>query len=57
MIYLGYTKKAKMYEGYLLFEYKLDTKLIYKMQIDFLDKEGRDIGSVMECSLKSLWSL
>ncbi len=51
------TKKAKLYAGYLLFDYKLDGKLVYKFQIDFMDMQGRDIAKRIDCAVTSLQTI
>ena len=51
------TEKSKLYAGYLVFSFKLKNTLIYKIQIDFIDKKGADISKVLDCAIKSLNSL
>ena len=45
--------KAKLYAGYLVFEFKLDNKLIYKIQSDYMKMDTSDISSRMDCIIKS----
>ncbi|PLY05819.1 MAG: hypothetical protein C0625_11835 [Arcobacter sp.] len=45
--------KAKLYAGYLVFEFKLDKKLIYKIQTDYMQKDTSDIPDRMDCVIKS----
>ena len=48
------TKKSKLYAGYIWLEIKnKDNKLIYKVQIDFMDKKGGDIAQTLKCCIKS----
>jgi hypothetical protein len=51
------TPKSKLYAGYLHFNYKLDDKSIYRFQIDFMDLQGKDISSRVDCAVKSLVTL
>jgi len=51
------TEKAKLYAGYLGFDFKLDNTLVYKIQIDFLDMQGRDIQQRIDCAVQSVMSL
>ncbi len=48
------TKKSKLYAGYVVLQIKNDSnQVIYKVQIDFMDKKGADIGQSLKCSIKS----
>jgi len=47
------SKKAKLYAGYLVFEFKLDNKLIYKIQTDYMRMDTSDIPLRMNCVIKS----
>ena len=49
--------KAKLYAGYLLFEFKLDNHLVYKIQTDYMDIDGKDIEERMDCAIKSFLSI
>lgn len=51
------TDKSKLYEGYLVFDFKLDGKTAYKLQIDFMDKKGADIPERIACTIRSILSL
>lgn len=51
------TQEAKLYAGYLVFGFHLHGELVYKIQIDFMDKEGKDIDKRVECVYRSLLSL
>ncbi len=49
------TKKSKLYAGYVVFQVKnKNNKVIYKVQIDFMDKKGADIAQSIECCIESL---
>lgn len=48
------TPKSKLYAGYLVFSFKVDNTLVYKLQIDFFDHQGKDISKVLKCALKSI---
>ncbi len=48
------SKKSKLYAGYVVFEVKNENnKMIYKIQIDFLDNKGADIDQTIRCAIKS----
>lgn len=49
--------KCKLYAGYLVFEFKLDNKLIYKIQTDYMKMDTSDIPERMDCVLKSFITL
>lgn len=51
------TKKAKLYAGYIVFSYKTENSLVYKIQIDFLDDKGSDINKTLKCGLESVMTL
>ncbi|MDD3324500.1 MAG: hypothetical protein PHN38_05210 [Sulfurospirillaceae bacterium] len=51
------TQEAKKYAGYLVFGFHLNKELIYKVQVDFMDKEGKDIHKRVECAYESLLSI
>jgi hypothetical protein len=51
------TQKSKLYAGYLVFSFKVGNTLVYKLQIDFLDHEGKDIPKVLECALESVQTI
>jgi hypothetical protein len=48
---------AKSYAGYLLFEFKYNNKLVYKIQSDYMNLDGNDIEDRMTCAIKSFTSL
>ncbi|RXK01519.1 hypothetical protein CRV02_08395 [Arcobacter sp. CECT 8989] len=50
-------KKAKLYAGYLVFEFKVDEKQVYKIQTDYMKEDGNDIKQRIECVFKSFISL
>ncbi|PLY11066.1 MAG: hypothetical protein C0626_00395 [Arcobacter sp.] len=49
--------KAKLYAGYLLFEFKLNEKIVYKIQTDYMKQDGSDIENRIECVVKSFLSI
>lgn len=51
------SKKAKLYAGYLVFEFKLDNRLIYKIQSDYMKMDTSDIPERMDCIIKSFITL
>ena len=51
------TPKSKLYAGYLLFKFKLDGKLVYKIQTDYMSFEAKDIEERMDCVIKSFISI
>jgi hypothetical protein len=48
---------AKSYAGYLVFEFKYNNKLVYKIQSDYMNLDGNDIEDRMACAIKSFTSL
>ena len=40
--------KSKLYAGYLVFEFKLDGKIVYKIQTDYMKQDGSDIENRMK---------
>ncbi len=51
------TKKSKLYAGYIVFEFKLHDKTVYKIQTDFNDKQGKDIEDRISCVMASFISI
>ena len=49
--------KSKLYAGYLVFEFKLNGKIVYKIQTDYMDIDGKDIKERMDCVIKSFLSV
>ena len=48
------TKKSKLYAGYVVFKfYNKNNKVIYQVQIDFMDRQGTDLVQSIKCSIKS----
>lgn len=46
--------KCKLFRGYVVLQvFSPNKKLIYKVQIDFLDQKGEDVEKALECALKS----
>lgn len=48
---------AKLYAGYLVYSFMLDEKLVYKIQVDFMNKEAKDVPDRVACAVESLMSL
>lgn len=49
--------EAKSYAGYLVFEFKYENKLIYKIQTDYMNLDGNDIDERMSCVINSFLSI
>ncbi len=47
------SSKAKLYAGYLVVEFKLDKKQIYKIQTDYMKMDTSDIPERMDCVVQS----
>lgn len=50
-------KDAKNYAGYLVFEFKYNNTLVYKIQTDYMNLNGTDIEDRMNCVIKSFISI
>jgi hypothetical protein len=50
-------KEAKLYAGYLMFEFKYNNKLVYKIQTDYMNLEASDLEERMDCVINSFTSL
>ena len=51
------TAKSKLYAGYLVFHFLLEGEKVYRIQIDFMDLQGKDIEEKIQCMMKSVLSL
>ena len=51
------TAKSKLYAGYLVFNFLLEGEQVYRLQIDFMDMQGKDIDEKIRCMMKSVLSL
>ena len=51
------SKKSKQYAGYLVYEFKLSDKTVYKIQTDFDDFQGKDIENRISCVITSFMSI
>jgi hypothetical protein len=49
--------KAKLYAGYLVFEFKYEDKLVYKIQTDYMNINATDLQERMDCVIKSFISI
>lgn len=45
--------QAKKYAGYVVFEFKLDNQLIYKIQTDYMDIDAKDLKERFSCVIES----
>jgi len=50
-------ENAKKYAGYLMFDFKYNNKLVYKIQTDYMNMDGSDIQQRMDCVIKSFTSI
>ena len=50
-------KEAKSYAGYLMFEFKYDNKLVYKIQTDYMNIDANDLEDRMDCVINSFTSI
>ncbi|WP_419782238.1 hypothetical protein [Malaciobacter marinus] len=51
------SKKAKLYAGYILMEFKLNNKSVYKIQTDYMNMDTSDLKERIDCSIKSFVSI
>lgn len=49
--------KAKEYAGYLMFDFKYNNELIYKIQTDYTSIDTSDVEERMDCVIKSFTTL
>ena len=49
--------EAKKYAGYLVFDFYVKNELTYKIQIDFMDFQGKDIQKRIDCVRQSVQNL
>lgn len=49
--------EAKSYAGYLLFEFKYNNEVVYKIQTDYKDVNATDINERMDCVISSFTSI
>lgn len=50
-------QEAKRYAGYLMFEFKYNNKLVYKIQTDYMNLDANDLEERMDCVLNSFISI
>lgn len=48
------TKESKLYRGYLVLNVMMEDALVYKVQIDFMDFEAKDLPQRIECAVETL---
>ena len=51
------TAKSKLYAGYLVFHFLVEGEKVYRIQIDFMDLQGKDIEEKVGCVFDSVMSL
>ena len=51
------TAKSKLYAGYLVFNFHIIGEKVYRIQIDFMDLQGKDIEEKVGCVFDSVMSL
>ena len=51
------TAKSKLYAGYLVFHFLLESEKIYRLQIDFMDLQGKDVEEKIQCMMQSVLTL
>lgn len=49
--------EAKSYAGYLMFEFKYNNELIYKIQTDYKNMDASDVQERMDCVVNSFISI
>jgi hypothetical protein len=49
--------KAKLYAGYIVFEFKYEDKLVYKIQTDYMNIDANDLEERMDCVINSFISI
>ena len=50
-------ENAKNYAGYLMFDFKYNNKLVYKIQTDYMNQDGSDISQRLDCAIHSFTSI
>lgn len=51
------TKNSKLYAGYIVIDFKLDNKSIFKVQIDYMDKDIKDLENRIDCAIQSFTTI
>ena len=51
------TAKSKRYAGYLVFNFRIEGEKVYRIQMDFMDLQGKDIKEKIVCVFDSVMSL
>jgi hypothetical protein len=49
--------EAKLYAGYLIYQFYLADEAVYKIQIDFMDLKASDVEEKIVCAIDSVMSL
>jgi hypothetical protein len=48
------SEKSKLFRGYVVMKFKnQNNKVVYQVQIDFMNNEGKDIPKALECAMES----
>ncbi len=52
------TEKSKLYAGYVVFRFSDENdELVYQVQIDFMDKQGKDLPDSIRCAVESFTTI
>jgi len=49
--------KCKLYAGYVMLEFRLDNRLLYKIQTDYMQNDISDMSERIQCAITSFTSL
>ena len=48
---------CKLYAGYIVLDFRLDKKSVYKIQIDYMQEDTSDLDERVDCAFKSFTTL
>ena len=51
------TPEAKLYAGYLVYDFYLKNELVYKIQVDFMNMQASDVEERVACAIESVKTL
>lgn len=51
------TPEAKLYAGYLVYDFYLKSELVYKIQVDFMNMQALDVEERVACAIESVKTL
>jgi hypothetical protein len=51
------TPEAKLYAGYLVYDFYLKSELVYKIQVDFMQMQAGDVEERVACAIESVKTL